>query len=39
MMILDPLSAGFIIMFGFVASCLRADRSAGVRLSGVSVRW
>ena len=34
---MDPLSAGFIMMFGLLASCLRAVLSAGVRLSGVSV--
>ncbi len=38
MTIFEPLSAGFIIMFGLLASCLSAERSGGVRLSGVFVR-
>lgn len=35
---MEPLSAGFIIMFGLLTSCLSARRSGGVRLSGVSIR-
>ncbi len=38
MTIFEPLSAGFIIMLGLLASCLSARRSGGVRLSDVSVR-